>query len=175
MPEHIRVIMKGKRLALWGKMLEDLRYPDKDLIHDIVHGFPLSGWMPTSGVFPHCVKQPTLTMDALLEGLKFFNAKVWKQMGLRQDETLEAETWAETLAELEKGWIWEDPDQSWNGKCVARRFGIHQGAKTRVIDDCTVCGLNQTVGQGKVRAAVNRPNVCHAVLEPQACGGQWSP
>ena len=146
MPDHIRTIMKGKRLALWGRMLDDLQYPDKNLIHDIVHGFPLSGWMPISGVFPHCVKQPSLTMDALLEGLEFFNAKVWKQMGLRQDATLEAETWAETLSELERGWIWEDPDQSWTGKCVARRFGIHQGAKTRVIDDCTVCGLNQTVG-----------------------------
>jgi hypothetical protein len=65
---------------------------------------------------------------------------------MRQDSTLEAETWAETIKELEKGWIWEDPDQSWSGKCVARRFGIHQGEKTRVIDDCSVCGLNRTVG-----------------------------
>ena len=29
---------------------------------------------------------------------------------------------------------------------MARRFGIKQGQKTRVIDDCTVSGLNLTVG-----------------------------
>ena len=146
MPPHIRELMSGKRLALWGKMLEDLNYPDKTLIHDISQGFPLSGWMPASGVFPACVRQPVLTMEALLEGLSSFNDKVRSQMSMRQDATLEEETWAETLKELEQGWIWEDPDQSWCGKCVARRFGIHQGDKTRVIDDCSVCGLNQTVG-----------------------------
>jgi hypothetical protein len=146
MPPHIRELMSGKRLALWGKMLEDLNYPDKTLIHDISQGFPLSGWMPASGVFPACVRQPVLTMEALLEGLGSFNDKVRSQMSMRQDATLEEETWAETVKELEHGWIWEDPDQSWCGKCVARRFGIHQGEKTRVIDNCSVRGLNQTVG-----------------------------
>ena len=29
---------------------------------------------------------------------------------------------------------------------MGRRFGIKQGAKVRVIDDCTCCGLNLTVG-----------------------------
>ena len=85
-------------------------------------------------------------MEALLEGLSSFNENVWSQMELRQEKDLEAETWAEKVKELEKGWIWEDPNQSWDNKCVARRFGIHQGEKTRVIDDCSVCGLNQTVG-----------------------------
>ena len=65
---------------------------------------------------------------------------------MRQDETLERDTWDETVKELDKGWIWLDPCQDWDGKCVARRFGIYQGEKTRVIDDCSVCGLNQTVG-----------------------------
>ena len=124
MPPHIRDLMRGKRLALWGRMLEDLHYPDTTLTQDIVQGFPLSGWMPASGVFPASVSQPVLTMEALLAGLDSFNAKVKSQMSMRQDSTLEAETWAETIKELEKGWIWEDPDQSWSGKCVARRFGI---------------------------------------------------
>eukprot|EP00435_Cladocopium_sp_Y103_P057245 s2074_g19.t1 len=85
-------------------------------------------------------------MEALLAGLDQFNEKVKQQMTMRQDEALETETWKETVKEIEKGWVFEDTDQSWGGKCVARRFGIHQGQKTRVIDDCSVCGLNQTVG-----------------------------
>ena len=146
MPDHIKELMRGKRLALWAKMLADLNYPDEGLIKDMVEGFPLTGWMPSSGVFPHGVRQPTLTVEALLASLASFNAKVKQQMDVRQEEALEQDTWAETLKELDKGWIWKDSSQSWEGKCVARRFGIHQGGKTRVIDDCSVCGLNQTVG-----------------------------
>ena len=39
MPKHIKEIMKGKRLALWGKILSDLNYPDTDLVQDMVKGF----------------------------------------------------------------------------------------------------------------------------------------
>ena len=38
----------------------------------------------------------------------------------------------------------------------SRRFGIHQGGKTRVIDDCSVCGLNQTVGLQFVLKALDQ-------------------
>ena len=146
MPSHIRKLMQGKRVALLGKMLEDLNFPDKNLIQDIVAGFKLSGWMPESGLFAKQVKSPTLTVEALKASADSFNTKVGRQMRLRQEEALEMETWKETESELEQGWIWEDPDESWTGKVIARRFGIQQGAKTRVIDDCTVCGLNLTVG-----------------------------
>ena len=146
MPKHVAALMKNKRLVLWGKMLQDLNYPDVDLISDIAAGFPLSGWMPKSGAFPPQVRQPVLTVDALLEGLDEFNARVMEQMCRRQEPELEEETWSETAQELEKGWVGEDPDQSWSNKCVARRFGIRQGQKIRVIDDCSICGLNQTVG-----------------------------
>ena len=116
-------------------MLEDLDYPDKGLISDICQGFPLSGWMPRSGVFPPGVRLPAISVDdALLGSLDSFNSKVQQQMSMRQEQQLEDDTWAETQKELEKEWIWIDPDQSWKGKCVARRFGIHQGGKTRVID-----------------------------------------
>ena len=146
MPKHIKEIMKGKRLALWGKILSDLNYPDTDLVQDMVRGFPLSGWMPRSNVFPHEVRHPKITMEALHDSLELFNLKVKQQMSIRQESQLEEDTWEETMKELEKGWIWRDESTSWEGKCVARRFGIHQGGKTRVIDDCSVCGLNQTVG-----------------------------
>jgi len=72
MPDHMKKLMKGKRLALWGGMLTDLNYPDTELFNDMVRGFPLSGWMPTSGVFPHGVRQPTLTVEVLW--------KVWNRL-----------------------------------------------------------------------------------------------
>ena len=146
MPPHVKAIMKGKRLALLDRILKDLNYPDVNLVEDIVQGFPLSGWMPNSQVFPHSVRHPTLTLEALCCSLDGFNQKVKRQMSVRQDAELETATWEETMNELGKGWIWRDESSSWEGKCVARRFGIKQGGKVRVIDDCSVCGLNQTVG-----------------------------
>eukprot|EP00435_Cladocopium_sp_Y103_P017720 s5862_g4.t1 len=47
MPPHIRKIMVGKRLALFGRMLSDLEFPDKDLVKDIANGFKLSLWTPS--------------------------------------------------------------------------------------------------------------------------------
>ena len=72
--------------------------------------------MPTSGVFPHGVRQPTVTVEELLESLESFNSKVKQQMDMRQDATLEKDTWDEAVKELDKGWIWLDPCQDWAGK-----------------------------------------------------------
>ncbi|CAL1147501.1 unnamed protein product [Cladocopium goreaui] len=146
MPPHIRKLMKGKRLHLLGVMLADLGFPDKDLLHGLCNGFKLSGWMPDSNLFPRKVRNPTLTVDALKQSSNSFNEKVMQQMSIRQEGVLEQDTWGETEHEIEQDWIWEDTTSDWTGKSVARRFGIRQGGKTRVIDDCTVCGLNLTVG-----------------------------
>ena len=57
-----------------------------------------------------------------------FNSKVKQQVDVRQEEALEEDTWAETLKELDKGWIWKDSSQSWEGKCckvrVAEQYSL---------------------------------------------------
>ena len=116
MPRHVKELMKGKRLVLWGRILSDLQYPDVNLVTDIVKSFPPSGWMPNSQVFPHGVRHPTLTLEAWQSSLEFFNQKVRQQMSVRQDGQLEADTWEETMKELDKGWIWRDDSASWEGK-----------------------------------------------------------
>ena len=146
MPDHIRKLMQGKRIALMGEMLADLNFPDGDLIADITNGFKLSGWMPESNIFSKQVKSPVLTVDALLASTRFSTRRFGNSCNSSRRTDLERDTWRETEAELKQGWIWEDTDASWTDKVVARRFGIRQGQKTRVIDDCTVCGLNLTVG-----------------------------
>lgn len=53
----------------------------------------------------------------------------------------------ETEEEVKKGWIWfDDGERESSQKFIGRRFGIKQSNKTRVIDDCSCCGLNWTVG-----------------------------
>ena len=50
------------------------------------------------------------------------------------------------MSELERGWIFEDTSGSLVGKVIAKRFGLRQGEKLRVIDDCSIAGLNFSVG-----------------------------
>ena len=54
--------------------------------------------------------------------------------------------WEATKEEIEKGGLWVDGDQSMEGKVVAKRFGLVQKNKTRVIDDFSICGLNAACG-----------------------------
>ena len=145
-PEHAQRILRGKRLQLWDEILSDLGYVDGNLITDIANGFDLTGWLRKSGVFAAGVRRPSFSRETLLKLAKGLNQATLKAMERRQDQHLEEGTWAETVDELSKGWIWEATGESLDGKVIARRFGLQQGAKLRVIDDCSCGGLNHSVG-----------------------------
>ena len=138
--------MCGKRLQLWDEILRDLGYVDSNLISDIANGFDLTGWLRKSGVFAVGVRRPSFSRDRWLKLAKGLNQATFKAMERRQDQHLEEGTWAEAVDELSKGWIWEAGDASLGGKVIARRFGLQQGAKLRVIDGCSCGGLNHSVG-----------------------------
>ena len=126
--------------------MKDLGYVDSNLITDIANGFDLTGWLRKSGVFAVGVRRPAFSRDTLLKLAKGLNQATLKAMERRQDQHLEEGTWAETVDELPKGWIWDATGESLDGKVIARRFGLLQGAKLRVIDDCSCGGLNHSVG-----------------------------
>ena len=146
MPEHVRKVLGQKRLVLFGEILRDLEYPDEKLIEDISSGFKLSGYMTKSNVFRARTKRPAMSIETLKRLGKSFNSSSAESLRNRQEAELEEATWKETQAELEKGWIFLDDSGSVDGKFLGKRFGIKQGQKIRVIDDCTCCGLNLTVG-----------------------------
>ena len=146
MPDHVRQVLGPKRLVLFAEMLKELNYPDEKLVEDIAAGFRLSGYMTRSNVFRAKSKRPTMTVETLRKLGRTFNANSIESFSRRQEQELEEATWKETEAELTKGWIFLDKEGSTEGKYLGRRFGIKQGAKVRVIDDCTCCGLNLTVG-----------------------------
>lgn len=49
---HLQHVLQGKRLLLFKEMLQELQYPDTELVDTICSGFPLTGWLPKSNVFP---------------------------------------------------------------------------------------------------------------------------
>ena len=119
MPRHVRDVLKNKRLALMAKMLTDLGFPDTELVSDICKGFDLSGWQRKSEIFPPGFKSPSITLDGLLSSAQGLNKSTEAKVQRRQEPDLEKATWVETEAELDKAWLWIDPDQDWKGKGCA--------------------------------------------------------
>ena len=139
-------ILRDKRLLVLDEILRSLDYPDKTLVQDIAKGFPLSGWMPRSNVFPAGTRRPSFNVDTLKRLALGLNKATLKSLQQRQDEELEKGAWEETQKEISQGWLWEASDANLTACTIAKRFGIKQGPKIRVIDDCSCCGLNGSVG-----------------------------
>ena len=103
--------------------------------------------MAKSFVFKSRTKRPSMTMETLKKLAKGMNLSTLRSMNTRQDEAMEESTWNETLEEEQKRWVWFDNTlENDSFVLIGRRFGLVQSDKTRVIENCSCCGLNWTVG-----------------------------
>jgi hypothetical protein len=102
---HLRGLLRGKRLALWQEMVDYFDYPDRRLVSDILQGFPMTGWLPDSNIFPKDVKEPSLDVGTLESLSKGMNAHVKSKVLAAGSNDMSAVTWAETNKELEEGWM----------------------------------------------------------------------
>ena len=146
LPDHLKGVLTGKRLILFKEILADLNYPDDTLVDEICEGFKLSGWLPKSNVFPAALKRPAHSMESVRKMAKGLNKNICKQVEAVNDPELAAEVWSLTQEELDKGWTWIDDACTPDDHVLAKRFGLRQGSKTRLIDDCSVGGFNSTCG-----------------------------
>ena len=88
-------------------------------------------------------------MDTAKKLAKGVNHGICKQVAESPDDTLSQEVWKQTQEELEKGWTWLDNHCDLKTKLLAKRFGLQQGEKVRLIDDCTIGGFNGTCGSSE--------------------------
>ena len=144
--EHLRGVLRGKRLLIFKEILEDLHYPDKGLVDEICAGFKLSGWLSKSNVFPSTLKRPSQSLESAQKVANGLNKNICKQVATVPDKDLAEEVWELTKEELERGWAWIDDGCQASDHLLAKRFGLKQGDKTRLIDDCSVGGFNSTCG-----------------------------
>ena len=78
---------------------------------------------------------------------------IWGQVSATADDDLARATWDNTLEEIEKQWVWRDVSSDVDNVILAKRFGLQQKNKVRVIDDCSVGGYN-TGPMGERRSCV---------------------
>ena len=117
-PPHLQSLLHNKRLALWQEMLDFYEYPDKELVRDIILGFPITGWLPDSQVFPKDYKPPSMSVQTLHSLSKGLNERVKAKLGGSNADFLEDATWEETEKELQEGL-----DRARFGRWQRRRLG----------------------------------------------------
>eukprot|EP00435_Cladocopium_sp_Y103_P037020 s3875_g9.t1 len=146
LPQHLQLLLKGKRLLLLKEVLQDLKYPDASLVDEIAAGFNLHGWMTESGVFPKDTKRPEYTVEMVRAMATGVNKMILTQINATETNELSRTTWDNTLEELEKQWVWRDVTSDTGEVILAKRFGLQQKTKVRVIDDCSIGGYNKAYG-----------------------------
>ena len=75
-------------------------------------------------------------MESACKLAKGVNKSILKQVAEQNDAELADEVWKQSLEEAEKGWVWFDESEQLEGKILAKRFGLRQAEKIRMIDDC---------------------------------------
>ena len=144
MPEYLAQVLQGKRLLLFKEMMTAAGCTDELLFRDIVSRFRISGWMPVTGNTTAKVRAPKMSTASLKLLAPGLNKVVFAKLSRRQEADLGDAVWLETQKEIDAGWVWISSEFS--GRSITMRFGIRQGGKVRLIDDCTISCLNLTVG-----------------------------
>ena len=103
LPQHLKCILKGKRLLLFKEMLTDLQYNDTAIVDDIISGFKLTGWSPKTGVFDSDVRRPALTLEQLQKMAPGLNASIIRSVEEAPVDDTTEQVWNETMAEVQKG------------------------------------------------------------------------
>ena len=132
-PVHVQQNTQNKRLLLTREILESIQYPDVEALEILRNGATLAGDIRHVPVFEEQFKPCLITRSQLENGASKTNAV---------DELL----LEETRQEVSKNWVrgpykLEDLPE---GSVVSRRFALVQANKTRMIDDFSISGVNDS-------------------------------
>jgi len=144
-PPHVAEVTKGKRVLLTREILEELGYDDLGVLSLLEVGATLAGAIEQTKIFQVQLKPCLEQLQLESERRNDFILNLTKSSGeVQLDEKLVAET----KEELECGWA-EKPfsrPSLEQGSTISRRFALVQGAKTRMIDDFSISGVNYSCG-----------------------------
>ena len=165
LPEHIRTLEERKRhinLGLLCLLVDVLQWPDRSIVNDFMHGFPIMGEIPPTGVHrpqePECssselASRLSETMSSNRAHLTTVTARISAQFKRAQHDpkllhSLK-ETWRVTEEEIRDQWMsplltesdilkkFAGPPETPLRARVIRRFGIVQGQKEKLLPDGT--------------------------------------
>ena len=143
-PAHVRTTTACKRLLLTEEMLESIEYEDMEVLELLRCGSPLAGEIPKSCAFEECYKPCLLTLPQLQGDAAKRNQAILASCRSSGDAAVDRQLLEETEEEVKLGWARGPFQHVPDGCVVSRRFPLMQGSKTRMIDDYTISGINDT-------------------------------
>ena len=152
MPAETQRVLAGKNLLLLGAMLARYNYADKELVKDIIAGFSLTGMQRSAHVFSDRVKLPEITVPELMRTCRRNRAETIRSTGPSGNGDMDTDVWKQTEEEVKQGWLTGPCTESEISNLVgslwtaARRFGILQSNRVRVIDDYSEPYVNAAYG-----------------------------
>ena len=145
-PEYLRHVLGNKNVLLWRAILQDNAFPDKQLWEDLRQGFRITGWMPDTGIFTRRLKPRATSLQDLLAQSSYRTPLTLRAIAKSPADEIAKQAWEETKIEEGKQWVFRDRVYDPSNILLARRFGLAQKSKVRVIDNGKGCSLNATIG-----------------------------
>ena len=145
-PKHVAEMTKAKRVLLTREILVDIGYEDIACLELLEAGSSLAGDIERCDIFKAQYKPCLMTLKQLERDSARRNEYILKMTVSSGNAELDKQLLDETREELEKGWA-EGPfslDQLDAGSTISRRFPLVQGNKTRMIDDYSISGVNDS-------------------------------
>ena len=143
-PDHVKATTQCKRLLLTRELLESINYEDLEVLDLLREGSPLAGEIPKSQAFEECYKPCLLTVPQLRRDAAKRNQAILASCKSSGDPAVDQQLLKETQEEVRLGWARGPFDEVPEGCIISRRFPLVQGAKTRMIDDYSISGINDT-------------------------------
>ena len=137
MDDHVKCVLHNKRVVLFKQLLTDLQYPDHKVADEMAEGFPLCGWLPSSGIFPPRIRPPEIHEEFLRKMAPAISARTLASVSSTGCLDTDAKLWNATLDEVSDGFLDGpfDRDQLGSLAVVSPRFGLLQKNKLRPIDN----------------------------------------
>ena len=128
------------------EMLEDIGYVDCQVIDILTEGASLAGEIASSPIFESQFKPCLATLSQLEVDATKRNEVIMNMTKSSGSKETDRQLLDETRLEVEKGWA-EGPiplESLPAGSVISRRFPLVQGNKTRMIDDYSISGVNDS-------------------------------
>ena len=150
MHPDIAKVLKGKRILLWRKLLEEACYEDLEVVDETIEGFSLVGAATVSKSYPLGPAPAQQSVDQLKEPAVWRRRSTIGKCASTGDAMVDSELWTQTMDECAEGWLsgpyYSEEEisrlvetDSW---ICARRFPLQQPNKVRLTDDGLDSGLN---------------------------------
>ena len=145
-PHHVKENTRQKQILVTEEILQELGYEDVQILQMLREGATLAGDIEPSPVFPKQYKPCMQTVDQLHKGARLRNEAILNMTKSSGDAELDKQLLAETREELVKGWARGPFELSAleEDAVISRRFPLQQSNKTRLIDDFSISGINET-------------------------------